>query len=428
MRRAFIVTALAAVLAALWLAAEAADSPDTNKPVSSPGLAAGGQPALAAKKGIAALYLGDEGIEQNPAVVFHEDFETGAIEDLGQRWTNILDPNYSVLWYVPDSVPGSPGKRSLRMTGTKGRDTGGHLWKLLSTGYDQLYARYYTKFAPDAPYVHHFVAMGGRMNSPNYPIGAAGTRPEGSDRFGSTVDLGYREVANPPGAWFFYTYWCEMRSWQTPEGVSDGRPDAFYGNPFGPVQLEQAPRDKWVCVEFMIKCNSAPDKRDGEQAFWIDGRLIGRYGPGTITGTWFRDTFHQSGYYNTNPQPFEGFRWRKTNDLKINIFWLQYYLAHVFENDYNPHNPDIPYNDNVARVYFDDIVLATEYIGPLATEPPGPGCDVNGDGNANVIDVIRLVQLCLKNPQDPRADYNGDGSATIADAIALLIDIIEGNC
>ncbi|MFH1068750.1 MAG: dockerin type I repeat-containing protein [Candidatus Glassbacteria bacterium] len=427
MRKIIIGIAALAVLAALAAVASSAEDGNKGDPSSVSDLKAGSQPALAAIRGIAAGYPGDVGIEQDSAVVFRENFESGAIEDLGQRWNDISNAGFNVLWYVQDSVPGSPGKRSLQMTATKGYDTGGHLWKLLDKGYDQLYARFYVKFAADAPYVHHFVHMGAQYQSPGFPMGGAGSRPDGAVSFSTGMDLGSRETVNPPGAWFFYSYWCEMRSWQTGEGVPDGRPNPYYGNPFGPIVPEQAKRNEWQCVELMIKCNSAPDKHDGEEAYWIDGRLIGRYGPGTITGTWFTDVFRQTGFFNTNPQPFEGFRWRTTNDLKINWFWLLYYLDSVFANDYNPHNPNIPYNDNKAQVKFDDIVLATRYIGPLVANFQ-PSCDINGDGRANVIDVVQLLLMYIKDPQNKAADYNGDGSCTLADVLALLRDILEGNC
>lgn len=416
-----------AVLAALGLSGAATDDGESRQLSDNQDAAAGKYSLFNASAGIAARYPGDEGIEEDSAVVFRETFEEGTIWGLGERWTNISNKDSRVLGFVSDSVPGSSGKRCLRMTATKGQNTGGHLWKLLEPGYDELYARFYVKFAPDAPYVHHFVHMGAQLNSPPYPMGGAGSRPNGAISFSTGMDLGNRQEADPPGAWFFYSYWCEMHSWQTPEGESDGRPNPFYGNPFGPVEPLQAKRGEWQCVEFMIKCND-PEQRNGEQAYWIDGKLVERYGPGTIEGTWFRDMFRRSGVFNTDPKPFEGFRWRTSEYLKINTFWLLYYLASIFEQDIRPEDPEILYNSEVGQVLFDDIVLATEYIGPIFTELGQTGCDFNGDGRATVADVIQLLFMHRKDPLDMRADYNGDGRYTITDAIALLIDIIAGNC
>jgi hypothetical protein len=49
-------------------------------------------------------------------------------------------------------------------------------------------------------------------------------------------------------------------------------------------------------------------------------------------------------------RPFEGFRWRTVKKLTVNYVWLYIYSG-------SP-EPDI-------KVSFDDVVVATEYIGPL---------------------------------------------------------------
>jgi hypothetical protein len=384
-------------------------------------------PELAGTLGLAARYPGDEGISNDSAVVFSENFESIMTSDLYQRWTHVDDgADGTALYITRDTTAPSVGKYCLRITGTKGQNVGGALWQLLDRGYDQLYARFYCKFAPDAPYVHHFVHLQGRdsTNRSPYPIGGAGGSPTGTDRFSTSMDLTNRSTTNPPGGWSFYSYWSEMHSWQTPEGVGDGRANPYYGNVFGPLEPLQAKRDEWQCVEIMIKLND-PGERNGEQAFWVDGKLIERYGPGTMEGTWFRDKFRRSGVFNTDPQPFEGFLWSKSELLKINTFWLQYYLASVFSNDWNPHDPDIPYNDNKAIVYFDNVVLATEYIGPVVSALPQGG-DYDGDGQAGISDVIRLIKLCMEEYPDASADYNRDGDCNVADALALLIDIMTG--
>jgi len=373
--------------------------------------------------GLAALYPGDIGLASDSSVVFYEDFESGAVPDLLTRWTSMNNKDNSVLDFVPDSIPGSPGKRSLRITATKGHDTGGDLWKLLDKGYDRLYARYYCKFAPDAPYVHHFVALGGKTSTAPYPEGGAGSRPTGYDRFGSTVYL-ERSNTPPPGAWFFYSYWSEMHSWQTDSGESDGRPNAFYGNPFRPDSNIIARRGEWQCVEIMIKLND-PDSTNGEQAFWVDGRLATRWGPGTHTGTWFKDAFRTSGIFNTDPKPFAGFRWRKTESLRINTLWLQYYLASIFEENVRPADPTIPYNGDIARVEFDNVVLATRYIGPIASTLT-TGYDYNGDGRKGLGDVWSLLRLYAADRADMRADFNGDGNPDLRDALDLLLEVLKG--
>ena len=53
--------------------------------------------------------------------------------------------------------------------------------------------------------------------------------------------------------------------------------------------------------------------------------------------------------------PFEGFRWRTDERLRVNFLWLLFYVT------------DAPAG-HVSTVWFDDLVVATEYVGPL--EPP----------------------------------------------------------
>jgi hypothetical protein len=316
--------------------------------------------------GLARNYPGDDGIEADGSVVFFDDFENSTVEDLANRWSTVNNKDGKVVTFVADCPPDGKGEHSLQMTGTRGENNGGYLYKTLEPGYDQLFVRFYARFAEDAPYVHHFVQLGNEFNPPPYPMGYAGSRPDGFDHFTTALDLGTnRYRAAPPGIWMLYSYWPEMHSYQTDEGKPDGkRANPYYGNVFAPMQPVQAPRGEWICLELMVKCNSAPDKRDGEQAFWVNGRLIDRWGPGTHMGTWFRDKFHIDGVHNTDPRPFEGFMWRKTDKLKVNYLWLQYYMEGAFEH--KPQDPNIKINSEVARVEFDNVVLATEYIGPIA--------------------------------------------------------------
>jgi hypothetical protein len=157
-----------------------------------------------------------------------------------------------------------------------------------------------------------------------WPKGGAGETPPGDAKFSTGIEpTGRWGKFHPPGVWNFYTYWHEMKTkWGS---VYNGKQE--------PIQP-----GRWYCVEAMLKANSSPDKADGEQAFWVDGELYGR---------------------------FEGFRWRTTDKLKINSFWLLYY------NTDQPaqHNNDPHPKSRVMQVWFDDIVVATEYIGPICGKP-----------------------------------------------------------
>ena len=423
MRKLILAGALAGAVAALGLATALAVE-NHPQPTAQPRAL----PAAAdVEWGLARNYPGDAGLQSDSSVVFFEDFENSTVADLAQRWSTVNNKDGKVLSFVAGGPPGGTGAQSLQMTGTKGLNNGGYLYKTLDPGCDQLYVRFYAKFAPDAPYVHHFVQLGNEFNPPPYPMGFAGSRPNGFDHFTTALDLETNNYeAAPPGAWVLYSYWPEMHSWQTDNGEPDGRPNPYYGNVFGLLQPVQAPRGEWICLELMIKCNSAPDKRDGEEAFWVNGRLIDRWATGTHTGTWFRDKFRLDGVFNTDPKPFEGFIWRKTDALKVNYLWLQYYLEGVY--DLRPKDPTITVNGQVARVEFDNVVLATQYIGPIATaaDTLKTGWDFDEDGKYGLGDVYRMVKLRLADPQDPRTDYNGDGRESVTDVVGFLLDILRG--
>ena len=59
-------------------------------------------------------------------------------------------------------------------------------------------------------------------------------------------------------------------------------------------------------------------------------------------------------------------------ELKINTFWLLYYVDAVFRgNKQFEVARGVEYNPDVGRVWFDDIVVATRYIGPVTAVPKG---------------------------------------------------------
>lgn len=311
-------------------------------------------PGMAAE-GIAARHPGDVGIANDPAVLFTEDFESATIEALSRRWTEAKNPAGEVFAFSDDVPPGSAGGQSLRMTATRGKNDGGHLWKLFGRGVDTMHARFYVKFAKDHPYVHHFVKIGAWRDSPRWPQGEAGRCHDGTRSFqtGLEPSSGFGQY-EPPGAWHFYTYWQDMRSWQGPKGTS------FYGNGFAPERPAQIPRDRWQCVEFMVKANATPEASDGEQAFWIDGEPVGRWAPGSPTGTWRRDRFVAG-----PGGPFPGYRWRSDARVQPNVFWLLYYMEQVFSGQEQYRNrTGATLNEAMAQVWFDDLVVATSYIGP----------------------------------------------------------------
>jgi hypothetical protein len=330
-------------------------------------------------KGIAVGYPGDEGIEKHQSVVFTEKFESGTLEEILKNWTSNRGAEDEGLALDAITGPdGSPGNRSLKMTNFRNKETGSELRKILENGYDQLFFRFYVKFAEDFGFNHHFTSIDGDLNPTPWPKGGAGLRPV--DRFNITIDQDLKSPdgaeTTPPGYWMFYSYWPEMHSWQTEEGKPDGRPNPYYGNVFMPKKPVAAKRGEWQCIEIMIRLNSSPHKTDGAQAFWVDGKLAGSWDPldeKPTEGYWFRGTFRTDSFGEL--KPFTGIKWRDSQNpsdfdkTKINIIRLQNYLS---ENSwkqaekYVMEHPGFIINMNEATVWKDHIVVATEYIGPIA--------------------------------------------------------------
>jgi len=284
--------------------------------------------------GLSARYPLDEGIDADPAVVFVENFES---EDYASKWDQKREigsgpfAEKGTVEVVTDPAEVHGGRRSLKITArmkegaTFGNASGGDLFKSFAAkGYDKLYARYYCKFSADSGYLSHFVTLGG-LNPPTpWPNPQAGQKPNGDDRFSTELGPSYQTTEPPMGPWRWYTYWCEMK----PDGHGD-----YWGNVFRSDPEVPAPRDKWICVEIMLQLNTV-GQRDGAMAAWVDGKPLGLW---------------------------TGFRWRTAEGLKISYFWLQHFYSERGA-------PQL-----VSSCWFDDIVLATRYIGPKVSTPVEPG-------------------------------------------------------
>jgi hypothetical protein len=312
------------------------------------------KPALLHGPGLAARYPGDAGIERDPDVVLAESFEQGTVAQIGARWSDVSNRDGKVMVLSSDVPPGSRGRRSLQMTARVTENTGGHLYTVLKQGLDQAYLRFYVKFPQDAGYIHHFVTLLGLRDPKPYPEGQAGLRPEGDQRFSVGIEpFGEEGRFPPPGAWNFYTYWNEMKQ------SADGR---YWGNGLHPARPLPVPTGRWQCVELMLKCNTAPDRHDGELALWTDGVLRAHFRPGAPRGPWTGLGFHLQ---QKGGEPFEGFRWRTDDRVKINALWLLHYVTPeaVRRHGGDPTRP--------VSVWFDHVVISRRYVGPMQKEPPG---------------------------------------------------------
>jgi hypothetical protein len=220
----------------------------------------------------------------------------------------------------------------------RGRNTGGHTIKWFMPGADTVYVRFYVKFSADYQYNHHFVWLMANQESNKWSgFGKAGLKPNGT-YYSTGMEPAFGWGRNPPpGEVNLYTYFLDMKR-NDPDGMYWG--NSFYppgpgqGNYAGPNRVIP-PLDKWQCWEFMIQANSAPDVADGRQAMWVDGQPVGEFG---------------------------GIRWRDDMSLKVNTLWLEHY-------GYDAGDPTKAYWKTQQTVWFDDVVVARSYIGPMMPLP-----------------------------------------------------------
>ncbi|MEZ6091548.1 MAG: hypothetical protein R3C05_26745 [Pirellulaceae bacterium] len=310
------------------------------------------------KSGLANKYPGDVGIDRHPSVVFVENFEQPSIDAIGKRWETVRDAE--IMQLSNDVPPTSVGERSLLMNQMADKGTGADLYRRLGDGYETLYTRMYVKFADDCEPVHHFgTCVGGNYPSTAWPSVRAGQPTRGDKSFWVGI-----EPFGKRWTWDYYAYWCEMRG-SPPRGQT-------WGNSFIHDPDLKVIRGKWTCVEVMVRMNDVGES-NGELALWIDGRPVSHLGDGFPSGKWIFDKFtpgeegegvrwnHAKGgreYFTTLPggDPFDGFRFRTIKPLNVNFVWLYLYITSGSKG-------------HVNRVWFDDVVVATEYIGPIHDKP-----------------------------------------------------------
>jgi predicted amidohydrolase len=282
------------------------------------------RPQVAPVGPLAENYPGDIAIADDPAVLFADNFESGGMKKWDQQRGRVV---------MSEEKPNS-GRWSVQMPMERGQNHGGDAIKWFLPGADAVYARFYVKFSPDYQYNHHFVWLGANQRTNKWSaFGKAGLKPNGT-YYSTGMEPWFAWGRNPPpGEVNLYTYYLDMEP--------DRKMNKYWGNGFfppGPGNGQAAgpnrvipPLNRWQCWEFMIQANTAPDKADGKQAMWVDGKLAGE---------------------------FTGIRWRNDLDLKINCLWLEHY-------GYDDGDPTKEYWKESQSVWFDDVVVARRYIGPM---------------------------------------------------------------
>jgi hypothetical protein len=292
-------------------------------------------PLPAGNTGIASRYPLDSGIASDPAVIFADDFEShGSAANLTSRWTQAY--HAANLRIATESGNVFAGGKSVELTVPRtSNEVSNTLLKSVSPERDTLFLRYYAKF--DGAFDVSGSSHNGSTIQAHYCC--PGVRADGFNKFLVSYEA-WRDSTSTanPGRLNAYIYHPDQRDIWGDHFFPTGIVLPFSSVPFnfGPefvARPDITPAlGSWYSYELMVKANT-PGQRDGRVAFWLNGELIA---------------------------DFTNLRLRETTALKIDRFTVD---LHVFSN-----------NVAVARKWYDNVVAATSYIGPMTTraQPRAP--------------------------------------------------------
>ena len=313
--------------------------------------AAAAQPLPEGDTGIASQYASDADIGGDPDVLLHEDFE--AIADGSLTSDNAaFDSVYGNNIITQNPVDVHAGAQAVERTHMSPGSFGAV--KFVGAGYDTLHIRYYMKYHAQFPGCHHtgggvYAAAGSSYTQ----IGdITGVPPNGTNHFQAWLDdmapfFSWGPAGNdtPPGWLHIYSYNMDQGSQYGdllyPDGmVTPGASGVDHGGAFTPRPNVNPDRDQWVAYEVMLQANTL-GMSDGRIAFWVDGQLVG---------------------------DFPNMQLRSTDSLQPNHVALSTYSSQVHAD---------------KTIWYDDVVAATSYIGPMFSGDPG-GTGGGGGGGGGV--------------------------------------------
>jgi len=288
------------------------------------------------EQGLAAKYPGDVGIENDPDVLFFESWEQTNWED---RWT-FVDSHSTLQPPVSAGGYGPLDGQSWRVENRKGETGGANAkWRFsnpdkLGAEPEEMYFRYYvrldTDWHVDPPAGNKFPGFAGIYGT----AGNGGNQSDGTNGWSARGHY-YTDVpiGNPAAgltAIGNYVYHADMQDFF-------GDLVYYQRNYLGLIE-----RNRWYCIEQYLKMNT-PGVKDGILRAWVDGQFA---------------------YEKTT------WRWRSADppiipgldQLRIEDVWLNVH-----------HGGTIPTPESY-HMYFDNLVIAHSYIGPMAGggDPPPP--------------------------------------------------------
>lgn len=285
--------------------------------------------------GLAAKYPEDEGLERDPGVLFHDGFEdVSEAKDLSAKWdAGVFQERCIRIAGEPANRHG--GRKALEFTVPRQKEElSNGVAKKLKEERDILFLRYYSKFEKGFDQVGS--SHNGATIAAHYFIdgrATPGVPADGKNKFLACFEnwRGEEKTASP-GQLNVYCYHPGQRDRYGdhffPSGTvlpfsSERSGAATFGKAFVERKDVTPELDRWACYEFMVKANTV-GKPDGRIACWYEGKLIA---------------------------DFPNLRLRDIDSLKIDRFGIELHIG-----------------SNTAREnkkWFDDVVAATSYIGPM---------------------------------------------------------------
>jgi len=292
------------------------------------GAASGGNGSV--EMGFAQLYPGDVGIDNEPSVIFADDFESYAeASDLWDRWDNTFQEAHTRI--AMESANVFFGEQALEFTlPASTEEVSNAVQKVLTEELDVLYLRWYSKFDVSNDIVGSSHNGGGI--SAHYFVddqATPGVPADGTNKFLMEFEHWRGEATTPaPGELNVYIYHPEQRDDYGDHFFPSGKVlpntsipfdfgDSFVSRPDLVPEL-----DRWYCYELMVRANTAGE-RDGRVTIWLDGVRVGDFG---------------------------NLRLRDVDTLKIDRFNLSFHARE---------------SPTSTKRFYDNVVAATAYIGPM---------------------------------------------------------------
>ena len=277
---------------------------------------------LAPQSGLASQFVLDAGIDRHPEVIYATSFDDATWADAWQEFRG----HYALVTRADQFEP--LAGQALQVRVKKGDNYGAtgslKFMPLLGTEPEQMYVRYYLRFGNNwRPRVE-----GGKLP------GFAGTYGKGG--WGGRPNDG-RNGWSARGAFSLQIPEGNPLAGRTPIGsyIYEADESSIFGARWVWSEGEGAylENNRWYCVEQFLRLNT-PGQHDGVIQAWLDGREV----------------LHR-----------RNLRIRLVPELKIEKFWFDIYHGGTAVSPYD------------QDLYFDNLVVARRYIGPLAVPAAGSG-------------------------------------------------------